>query len=173
VDALTNKRSQGRSNVFLAATLDTGAASYPVRIRNLSPNGALIEAPSLPAVGSKVRLSRGSLTVDGVLAWQAARVGGLNFEGIIDVDRWVHRVGHPGQQRVDGMVAALRRSEPVPPELGRAEGENSVQTVSVALDHLCERLAGTPNMSLELGENLIELDAIAQSLRQLATGRKA
>jgi hypothetical protein len=70
-------------------------------------------------------------------------------------------------------VAALRRSESVPAELTSVHDENSLLTVSASLDRLCERLASTASLSLELGESLIELDAIAQSLRQLAGARKA
>lgn len=166
-----DNRTEGRSNVFLTATLDTGAASSPVRIRNISARGALIEGPSLPAIGARVRLIRGELRASGELAWTGAGQGGLNFDREIDVAQWIERVGHAGQQRVDRVVAALRNSTPLAggpdPDL---VGETLPQ-VSAALDTLCERLARTPDMSIELGEKLIELDTIAQSLRRLATGK--
>jgi hypothetical protein len=173
LDAQADKRSEGRSNVFLAATLDSGAAPMPVRIRNLSTRGALIEADRLPALGTAVRLTRGSLSIAGELAWQAERIGGVNFVGTIEVASWVQRIGHSGQQRVDGVIAAIRRLEPVPAELQEEGGLNSLTAISAALDQLCDRLAGMPDMSLQLGEELVRLDTIAQSLRHLATGRKA
>jgi len=85
---------------------------------------------------------------------------------------WVQRLGHAGQQRVDGVIAAIRNSEPVPREQQAATKMDSLSVISAALDQVCERLAGTPNMSVELGEDLLRLDVIAQSLRRVATGRK-
>lgn len=60
-----DQRSEGRSNVFLTASLDTGAAQVAVRIRNIASRGMLIEASSLPAVGTRVTLVRGQLSAVG------------------------------------------------------------------------------------------------------------
>jgi hypothetical protein len=164
-------RSEGRSNVFLTAVLNLGAATIAVRIRNLSPYGALIEASSLPPVGSQVRLIRGQLQVSGELAWHSAGQGGLNFVRNIDVPQWVKNVGHGGQQRVDGAIAALRGSGRMRAEPGEAEGLESIAAISGALDRVCDELSAIPNMSIDLGECLLRLDSIAQALRCLATGK--
>lgn len=168
---VSNNRSQSRSNVFLTATLDTGGAATPVRIRNLSSKGALVEAASLPPVGSRLRLLRGELQVNGEVAWAGAGQGGITFTGTIDVDRWVKRAGHSGQQRVDGMVASLRGMGEAPSAAPAAPDLATVVAVSCALDQLCESLAATPEMSIQLGENLLKLDSIAQALRRIATGK--
>jgi hypothetical protein len=165
-----NNRSEGRSNVFLSATLDTGRATYPVRIRNLSTGGAQIEGPSLPSVGVKVRLLRGSLSARGVLAWEANGQGGINFDSPVEVRVWVQRVAHAGQQRVDTVLEAIRRSN-VLGDLKEVPAPTTLRKISAALDEVCERLSGTANMSLELAEDLLRLDAIAQSLRDVATSR--
>jgi hypothetical protein len=170
VDA--NNRSEGRSNVFLTATLDSGKESIPVRIRNLSSNGALIDGSALPPAGAKVRLKRGRLSASGELAWEVAGHAGVTFESEIDVDEWVRRVGHAGQQRVDRVLAALQRFELVPDERQAAPGTETLESVSAALDQVCRRLAAMPDMSAELGETIVRLDAIAETLRCLATGRK-
>jgi hypothetical protein len=47
----------------------------------------------------------------------------------------------------------------------------SLPVISAALDQVCERLAKVPGAAVELGEELLKLDTIAQSLRRLATGR--
>jgi hypothetical protein len=172
VRAGTENRSEGRANVFLTATLATSSAAIPVRIRNLSSRGALIDAPSLPPVGAKVSLQRGSLSAAGELAWEAGGVGGLNFDDAIDVPRWVQRSGHPGQQQVDRLVAVFRRSEPTAGDLEDA-GLNSLEGISAALDDVCERMAGTRNMPAELAEELLRLDRIALSLRQFAGPQNA
>jgi hypothetical protein len=158
---------QTRSNVFLAASLLAGGASLPVRMRNVSPSGALLEGISLPPVGAAVRLVRGDLTAEGEIAWTAAGQAGIRFAAEIDVPAWVRRVGHPGQQRVDRTIAALRRHE-VAGEANRP-ALPSIAWVSAELDAICERLAGSPEMTVELGEELVRLDSIARTLHQLAS----
>jgi hypothetical protein len=167
----TEHRLNGRSNVFLAASMDSGSGYRPVRIRNISAGGALVEGNPLPALGATVRLVRGELAVAGKLAWQAAGLAGIEFAGSIDVPRWVQRIGHSGQQRVDTIVMALRDSAVPPREQRKPATNDTLPAISAALDQLCERLAATPNMSIELGEDLLKLDVIAQSLRRLATGK--
>lgn len=163
-------RSEGRSNVFLAAMLEGAGSSSAVRIRNISARGALVDGRALPPVGTAVRLSRGRFTAAGQLAWAGEGQAGLNFDREIHVASWVQRVGDSGQQRVDGVIAALRAGA-VPPRSQDGEGDLSLAEISAALDQLCERLAQTQRMSVEFGEELIKLDCLAQSLRRLATGR--
>jgi hypothetical protein len=160
-------RTEGRANVFLGAVLDSSAGSVPVRIRNISPKGALIEGPILPEPGAKVRLVRGTLQASGTLAWEAQGHAGVSFEQPISVVAWVERVGHPGQRRVDSLVAAIRRGDPV--RSGDAAAPpSSLGEISRALDELCERLGASKDFPSELGEDLLKLDVIAQSLRGLA-----
>jgi hypothetical protein len=163
----TDNRTEGRANVFLAATLCDVRGSTPVRIRNLSTRGALIDAPTLPAIGSAVRLARGSLIATGQVTWHGASQAGMNFDDSIDVSAWVKRVGHGDQEQLDQLVAAIRRSEPVPQEL-ELESPQSLQEISAALDQVCERLASLPDVPLELGDELVKLDTLAQLLRGLA-----
>jgi hypothetical protein len=171
VDPQTDNRSEGRSNVFLTAALETGAGSIPVRIRNLSSVGALVDGAGFPPVGSKVNLVRGHLGASGELIWQETTHCGIRFDNAVNVLEWVP--GHSGQRRVDGIVAAIRNSNPVPRELQQASKTNeSLATISRALDKVCERLAASPDISIELGEELLRLDAIAQSLRKMAAGRR-
>jgi PilZ domain-containing protein len=160
----SDNRSQGRSNVFLSAAVVAGASPVPVRVRNLSSRGALLDGGSLPAAGSTVRLVRGTLSAEGRIAWQSNGQAGIRFVREIDVAAWVKGTGHPGQQRVDEAVAALRRRQPPPPEVEPP----SLTHISTELDALCERLAGSRDFSLELGEELVRLDALASGLRQLS-----
>jgi len=172
LESQSDNRSEGRSNVFLTAALETGAGSAPVRIRNLSSVGALVDGTSLPPVGAKVSLLRGHLSASGEIVWQEKTNCGIRFDHAINVIDWVQRPGHSGQQRVDGIVAAIRNSSHVPRELQQAsEGDETLAEISRALDQICERLARVPNMSIEMGEELLKLDAIGQSLRKIATGK--
>ena len=161
--AETDHRSEVRSNVFLAATLDAGPGAVAARIRNLSARGALVECSELPPVSSKVRLARAALTADGQLVWHSPPYGGINFDAEIDVKSWVRGIGHAGQQRVDGILAAMRnqrRAEEV------AYNAESLASLSQALDDVCASLSEMPNMSIELAEEVVRLERICHALRQ-------
>lgn len=164
---MTDNRSHSRSNVFLSAVLVAGATSLPVRVRNLSPRGAFLDGGPFPPVGAKVELVRGTLSTRAEIVWQASGHAGLRFAGEIHVGEWVKRLGHPGQQRVDDTLAALRRNQP-PPDSARVDTP-SLGRLSIELDGICERLAASPAMTVELGEELLKLDALARALQQLAS----
>jgi hypothetical protein len=163
-----DNRTEGRSNVFLAARLEAGKASVPVRIRNISSHGALVDGSDIPPVGATIRLSRGSLVAFGEVAWREKQNAGVTFQHPVDVEQWVQRTGHAGQERVDQVVNALRRSESVPQSTDSLKDEDALGLISAELDRICERFANTRNMSVEFGEELLRLDVIAQTLRQLA-----
>lgn len=164
---IAEHRSEGRSNVFLAATLDGGGKSTHVRIRNISAHGALVDGRALPPVGTPIRLTRGRLWVAGQLAWAGEEQVGLNFDREIEVASWVQRVGHSGQQRIDGVIAALRSGGTIAPD-PQDGGAESLSSISAVLDQICERLAQMQGMSVEFGEELLKLDSVSQSLHRLA-----
>lgn len=160
----TEHRSGSRSNVFLTAMLIGGDEPRTVRVRNLSPGGAFLDGEEIPPVGANVRLVRGSLSVAGNVAWQSEGHAGLRFAKEIDVAAWVKRVGHPGQRRVDETVDALRHHQ-------RPTGQTDAPTlvrVSAELDGICERISASPAMTMEVGEELVRLDALARALQQIA-----
>lgn len=161
----SDNRSQNRSNVFLSASLLVDATSVPVRVRNMSRRGALLDGSSLPESGAKVRLVRGELTAEGNIAWHRDGQAGIRFAGEIDVGSWVKKVGHTGQQRVDTAMAALRRHQAVPDFDSQ---KPSLERISLELQVICDRLAGSPTMTIEFGEELVKLDTLTQTLRQLA-----
>jgi hypothetical protein len=161
-----DSRLSARSNVFLSASLVTSSSTSPIRIRNLSAHGALVDGGSLPAAGLAVRLVRGELTISGRIAWQAGDQAGISFQKQIDVHQWVRRVGHVGQQRVDSVVAAIRRNE-TPLAIRDISTPPSLGDISSQIDQICARLASTCEMTVEIAEDLLKLDGLAQALRQL------
>jgi len=164
-------RSEDRSNVFLSAILDTGSQTIPIRIRNISSRGALIDGPNLPAAGARLLLVRGSLSARGHIAWREEDQAGISFDEAVNTSAWVARAGHAGQQRVDDVVAAIRRSDPLPPTAQFSQ-EQSLAELSVTLDAICERLTSIGEISGPLGEELVRLDAVAQSLRVRSRRKK-
>ena len=102
-----------RTNLFLAAMIEADDASAPVRIRNLSETGAMVEGPAFPAIGAPLRLHRMEVDIDARLIWQAGQRAGIQFAGKIAVAEWVsgkRAASGPlfGQTRVDAIQAAIR-----------------------------------------------------------------
>jgi hypothetical protein len=171
LQANIDHRSQSRSNVFLSASLIVGVVALPVRVRNMSRHGALLDGDSLPPEGTKVGLVRGELSVEGEIAWQRGSQAGIRFSGQIEVAVWVKKIGHAGQQQVDNAIATLRRHEQLP---ANAEPQSpSLRRIGEELQSICDRLAGSATMTVEFGEELVRLDTLAQRLHQLAARFKA
>lgn len=72
-------RQSRRSNVLLSATIEFGGASIPVKLRNLSEDGALIEGRNLPLEGSDLIFERNDLRVPGRIAWVNQLQAGIAF----------------------------------------------------------------------------------------------
>lgn len=161
---VSESRSSSRSNVFLAAALAGDGGSQSVRIRNLSADGALLEGRDLPKKGEKAQLRRGSLFVQGKIAWENARFCGIRFEHPILVPEWVRRSGSEAQLRVDAAIeqvrggATLHWPEPMP------SSGNIFEGISGELLQICERIAALPLMSVPLAEELMKIEALARTM---------
>ena len=163
-------RADQRSHVFLMAVLRAGTMSCPVRVRNISIHGALLEGNGLPSEKQIVALRRGSLSVSGQIAWIAGQHCGIRFSKPITVAEWVDRAGPVGQQRVDAAVAEFRRSsssEFVSEYPATKKDPGELEELSVRLLQTCERIAGLPGMSVELAEELLKIEATAHALRDV------
>jgi hypothetical protein len=78
-----NRRSR-RANVLLAATIEAARGELSVRLRNLSSDGALIEADELPEKGEQVLFRRNEISAKGRVAWVLDRHAGLAFDKKLD-----------------------------------------------------------------------------------------
>lgn len=103
-----DRRSECRSSLYLAASLYCDGASHPVKIRNISTTGALVEVLTAVAPGSLVQLVRGALIVHGLVLWTEDGKLGLKFSGGIDVSQWRRPVGNAEQRRVDDIVRLVK-----------------------------------------------------------------
>ena len=169
------KRLDPRSNIFVIAALYHAGGSVPVRIRNMSPHGALVEGATLPANGTPMRLSRGSLTVECEIMWADEGRAGLHFSAPTAVGKWL-----PGSKRDAGQVLAdemaqqarlgalppLRPAPPADPkrptvgeEVLRLEGE---------LRRAVEALAADSQVAARHPVPLQDIDEVAQTLAKLA-----
>lgn len=111
-------RAAARVSIYLAATLFGDGSSSPVKIRNMSATGALVEGAVVPDVGAAVRLVRGRLIASGIVTWAAENRFGLKFSRRIDVQQWRANPANSEQQRVDEIVRLVKAGAvplPVPP----------------------------------------------------------
>lgn len=109
-------RAAQRTNMFLAAVLQGQGFSIPVKVRNMSVSGALVEAATVPPIGSEARLVRGSLLMPCSVAWSAEGRCGLRFSALACVRDWLAPPANQGQQRVDDAVSLLKLGAvPLPP----------------------------------------------------------
>ncbi len=77
---VTQNRRSKRSNVLLAASIEAFGAVIPVKLRNLSAEGALIEGKNLPLEGARVVFRRNELSVDSQIAWVLDDHAGVAFD---------------------------------------------------------------------------------------------
>lgn len=75
----TQNRQARRSNVLLAASIEALGTVIPVKLRNLSTEGALIEGDGLPVEGSEILFRRNKLSVSSRVAWVLDNHAGVAF----------------------------------------------------------------------------------------------
>lgn len=147
IDPTPEGRRQPRTHLFVAATLHADASSSPVRIRNMSQSGALIEAPVLPEPGSAVTLRRGQLQARGSIAWRVDNRAGVRLEASVHVADWMARQGSVGQQRVDSLIAIVRNDAPKASAMAAETTERS--SIETELVELRAELAALENTLVE------------------------
>jgi hypothetical protein len=151
-------RDEPRANVFLSAVLTVDGASIPIRIRNLSPSGALLEGANLPSNGD-VMLRRGKLVAIGNVAWRGEGCCGVRFNSEVVVKDWMKRVVHSGQERVDGIVTALK-SGAIPHANSDCDPPTGLDQLVSQLLAVVEEMASLPDMTTEMGEQIVKLEAL-------------
>jgi hypothetical protein len=76
----TQNRKSRRSNLLMAATIETSEGSIGVTLRNLSSEGALVEGDGMTGPGSQVVFRKNELCVSGRIAWVNDRRAGIAFD---------------------------------------------------------------------------------------------
>ena len=93
--SMTHNRRSRRSPVFLAATIEVAGASEPVKLRNLSEAGALIEGDRLPLEGSTTWFERKDLRVKSRIVWVQGRYAGVAFTQALKPEDVLRNVPKP------------------------------------------------------------------------------
>lgn len=157
-------RASPRTNLLLAATAEIGGRCVPVRIRNLSETGALLEGAGLPDAGMKLVLARGDLHVSAVVAWAAGGRRGVKFDGPTPVHEWtggtkpkpLDVTGLRDQRRVDALQAEARSDAASGRALRASAPAAETATASSDLDsRLAHELGYVQRLLENLGDELI------------------
>lgn len=167
---LQEARTESRSNIFVMAALYAdGRPVIPVRVRNISRMGALVEASSLPAIGATVRLSRASLSACGTLVWIDGAKGGVQFDSIVDVADWLPqgRRGF-GQQFVDELFHQKRLGTARSIENGAAGFADELLELKLSLERAAEELALDGRIAARHLTTLQTIDSVGQALAKVA-----
>ena len=91
----TQNRKTRRSNVLMAASLELSGTSLPVKLRNLSAEGALVQGDKLPVEGASVLFRKGDLSMPGTIAWVKGRQAGVSFAQNLNPEQLLRHVPTP------------------------------------------------------------------------------
>jgi len=149
-------RSAPRTNMFIAATLYWDQHRNPVKVRNMSLTGALVQSPVVPPAGARVHLIRGSFSAEGRVVWADKNRCGLHMMTPVNVRDWLSPPTNSEQQRVDQIVALVKAGAvPIPAgPLGRPDRPELPP--SLTNDQLTHDLGLAPQLTEDLGDNLAE-----------------
>jgi hypothetical protein len=88
-------RQSRRAPVLLAATIEVAGVPEPVKLRNLSEQGALIEGDRLPPEGSISFFQRNELRLKGRVVWVHGRYAGVAFARALRPEEVLRHVPKP------------------------------------------------------------------------------
>ena len=179
-ERVSDARESPRSNMFLAAMLHWSAERSPVKVRNMSHHGVMIEGGLIPPCGSEVSLVRGSLVLTARVIWCAPNRCGLQSRSTIDVSEWM-TPGNSAQQRVDEILhIAKAGAVPLPvsrfapaqlvdqPKLNLGKQITSdLRVVAQLIDDMGEDLVSEASTLARHASKLQNLDLATQMLAAL------
>lgn len=88
----TKNRRSRRSPVLLSASIELSGEKIAVKLRNLSEDGALIEADQLPEEGSATWFDRKDLRRRGRVVWVHGRYAGVAFDQPLDREQVLRNI---------------------------------------------------------------------------------
>ena len=100
---MTQNRRSRRSNVLMAAAIETQTGPESVTLRNLSADGALVEGDRIPEAGSPVVFRKNDLVISGRIAWVNERRAGIAFDAKLEPETVLRHIPAP-QHRPEARV---------------------------------------------------------------------
>ena len=93
--SVTQNRRSRRSNVLMAAAIETANGGTSVTLRNLSAEGALIEGEDVPPAGEAIVFRKKDLVISGRIAWVNGRRAGIAFDARLEPETVLRHVPQP------------------------------------------------------------------------------
>lgn len=168
-EALNETRGADRKSLFAKATLHFADGCCSIKLRNISPTGAQVEAENLPRRGTVVEVRRGGIGIIGTVMWRQGGRAGVAFHTLVDVDNWMPRPN--SQQAVDHSFQVFKQvpaAAPAAPTHNSAISADDIEVVARLLDDLGDTLGGDAGVLFQYAAKLQALDVAAQMLRKLA-----
>jgi hypothetical protein len=89
------QRRSRRSSMLLSATIEVAGDAVPVKLRNLSEQGALIEGERLPLEGAVTVFERNDLRQKSHVVWVQGRFAGVAFDRPLEAGQVLRNVPTP------------------------------------------------------------------------------
>src|SRR5215207_6714325 len=93
--SMTQNRRSRRAPVLLTATIEVAGSPQPVKLRNLSEEGALIEGERLPLEGATTFFHRNELRLKSRVVWVEGRYAGVAFARTLNPEEVLRHVPQP------------------------------------------------------------------------------
>lgn len=93
------ERKAIRRSIFSDGRIVSHSATFPVRIRNVSEVGALVDGNELPAAGETVTLENAFASVLATVSWSKGNRAGLKFVGSTHLSDWFPQGAAPPSTR--------------------------------------------------------------------------
>lgn len=144
-----------RTNMFIAATMCWDQHRNPVKVRNMSITGALVESPVVPTTGTSVLIVRGSYSARGRVIWADKNRCGLHLSEAVNVREWLAPPSNTEQQRVDQIVALVKAGAvPLPTGTFTGRTDRPALPASLSTDQLTCDLSLISRLIEDLGDDL-------------------
>lgn len=166
--ASDNLRIDDRKSLFVAATLHHADGFCSVKLRNVSPTGALVEAEKLPRSGTPVEIRRGPLVAMGTVIWKRGGKAGVEFLGQTDVSRWLPNGNQPSEKGFEvfkGTPSSAFQS--ALPSFRMTTKD--VEVVALMLDDLFETFSNDAGVRYNYSNKLQALTVASEMLRALSS----
>ena len=163
-----------RRALMLAARIDAAGLSHPVRIRNMSDQGAMVDGAVLPDIGMQIELVRMDLSVPGTVVWCHGGQCGLSLERHIAVEDWVAgrtttaSFANRQQARVDALQQQVRDGQELPDGVDRRLAKSKPVNVQAKIaEELARVVEGLEDVGVDLACDPAVLSSHADALQAL------
>ena len=92
---ITQNRRSRRSHLLMSATLEIAGRALTVKLRNLSSEGAQVEAADLPVEGTQSMFRKGDIATVGRIVWVKDKQAGIRFDQPLQTDAVLNHIPIP------------------------------------------------------------------------------